>query len=49
MTPTERARAIRKLEIAIDKVIDARILGADWHACERLLDSLNSLLNSLRN
>lgn len=48
MKHTERERAIKKLEIAIDKVMDAKILGANLQECERILEALNSVLNSLR-
>jgi hypothetical protein len=49
MSAKEKARAIRKVEIAIDKLIDAQDLGLADDSVQRALDSLNSLLARLRS
>lgn len=48
MSAKEKARAIRKLEIAIDKLIEVQDLGGGCDAIARALEILNAHLNRLR-
>ena len=52
MSPTgqkmrDRAKAIKKAEIAIDKIIDIKALGFGCDTTERVLELLNALRASL--
>jgi len=42
------ARAIRKLEIAIDKMVDLQDGGYGCDAVTRILEMLNSQINAIR-
>lgn len=42
-TQTQKDRAQKKVEIAIDKMIDLQDMGAGCDTVERVLDSLRSL------
>ena len=42
-TETEKRRAEKKVQIAIDKMIDLQDMGAGTSSIERILDSLRSL------
>lgn len=44
-----RRRAIRKLELAIDKLIDLQDMGAGCDEISRVLEILNSLLTKLQS
>lgn len=48
MSKAEKAKAIRKLEIAIDKLVDVQDLGGGTDAIARALELLNAELNRLR-
>ena len=47
-TKKEIRRAIRKIEIAIDKIIDLQDDGFGCDATARILESLNALLSELQ-
>lgn len=49
MTNTERENAIKKLEIAIDKLIDVQDMGLGDDSIGRALELLNAKLNRLRS
>ena len=49
MTKYQRDRAIKKLEIAIDKLIDIQDMGFGDDAIGRALELLNAKLNRLRS
>ena len=44
---TEKRRAEKKVEIAIDKMIDLQDMGAGCDTVSRVLDSLNSLASQI--
>ena len=46
-TKTDNTRARKKVEIAIDKMVDLQDMGYGTDAIARILDKLNILLNSL--
>lgn len=46
MTQTQKDRAIKKVEIAIDKMIDLQDMGFRWDDVARILEMLNSLQNT---
>lgn len=48
MTRTEKEKAEKKVEIAIDKMVDLQDAGFGCDAITRILEQLNSLLNRLR-
>ena len=43
MTQTQKDKATKKVEIAIDKIIDLQDMGIEGNECERVLDALRSL------
>lgn len=47
-TPTEKARAEKKVQIAIDKMIDLQDAGFACDAVTRILEQLNALENRIR-
>jgi hypothetical protein len=49
MTKYQRERAIKKLEIAIDKLIDIQDMGFADDASARALELLNEKLSRLRS
>ena len=48
MTMTQRERIIKKLEIAIDKLIDIQDMGFGDHRIAEALELLNARLTNLR-
>jgi hypothetical protein len=49
LTNTDRARAEKKVEIAIDKMVDLQDMGLGSDSVTRILEALNHLLNQIRN
>jgi len=48
-TQTEKDRAIKKIEIAIDKMVDLQDMGFGCNAVARVLETLNSLRGDIDN
>lgn len=48
-TKTETERACRKVEIAINKIIDLKDIGFGCDTTERILEQLNHLLTLIRD
>ena len=48
MNQTEKNRAIKKIEIAIDKMVDLQSLGFGCDKITRILEQLNSLTTDIR-
>lgn len=48
MSRTEKERASRKVEIAIDKMVDLQDAGFGCDDITRILEQLNRLLNRIR-
>ena len=49
MTTTQRDRAIKKVQIAMDKLIDLQDMGFGGDETERALDILRSLLSKFQS
>jgi len=43
LTQAKKDKAIKKIEIAIDKMVDLQDMGIGWNAVQRILDALNGL------
>lgn len=48
-TETEKARALRKVEIAIDKMVDLQVMGFGCDSVSRILEMINRLESEIRN
>lgn len=49
MTQTQKERAVKKVEIAIDKMIDLQDMGLGTDEVARILDLLGSLQGRFQN
>ena len=47
MTQTEKYKALKKVEIAIDKMIDLQDMDIEANEAQRLLDKLNLLWSKI--